>query len=140
MTAGDGTSPSMAVSLGRPCPASKRRHHFLPGLGRTAWHRPVPFRVVPGRTGQLISPLRDHTPRVPHVIQLALGPFVSRVGVRGHTKSCQAHEHNQRLGENDSTQIGNSERHCKELNARINNLTAIRAGLAKITEKVCIST
>ena len=36
--------------------------------------------------------LRNHIPCMAHVIQLALGAFMSSLGVKGHTKSWEAHE------------------------------------------------
>jgi len=75
-----------------------------------------------------------------HVIQLALGAFMSTLGVKGHAKSWEAHERDQQFEENESTDIGKSQRLRKEGNARINKVSAMRPGLAKIIEKVCIST
>jgi len=75
-----------------------------------------------------------------HIIQLALSAFISRLGVKGRTKSWEAHEHDQQFGENESINIGKSQRLRKEGNARINKVSAMRPGLAKIIEKVCIST
>jgi len=75
-----------------------------------------------------------------HVIQLALGAFMSSLGVKGHTKSWEAHERNHQFEENESTDIGKSQRLRKEGNARINKVWAMRPGLAKIIEKVHIST
>jgi hypothetical protein len=69
-----------------------------------------------------------------------LGAFMSSLGVKGHTKSWEAHERDQQFGENESTDIGKSQRLRKERNARINNVSAMRPGLAKIIEKVHIST
>jgi len=39
--------------------------------------------------------LRNHIPRMAHVIQLALGAFMSSLGVKGRTKSCEAHQRDQ---------------------------------------------
>jgi len=75
-----------------------------------------------------------------HVIQLSWGAFMSSLGVKGRTKSWEAHECDQQFGENESTDIGKSQRLRKEGNARINKVSAMRPGLAKIIEKVCIST
>jgi len=75
-----------------------------------------------------------------HVIQLALGAFLSSLGVKGHTKSWKAHECDQQSGDNESIKIGKSQRLRKEGNARINKVFAMRPGLAKIIEKVHIST
>jgi len=74
-----------------------------------------------------------------HVIQLALGAFMSSLGVKGRTKSCEAHERDQQFGENASMDIGKSRRLRKEGNARINKVSAMKPGLAKIIEKVRIS-
>jgi hypothetical protein len=68
------------------------------------------------------------------------GAFMSSLGVKGCTKSWEAHERNQQFGENESTDIWKSQRLRKEGNARINKLLAMRPGLAKIIEKVRIST
>jgi len=84
--------------------------------------------------------LRNYIPCVTHVIQLALGAFLSSLGVKCHTKSWEAHECDQQFGENESTDIRNSQRLQKEDNARINKVLAMRPGLAKIIEKFCIST
>jgi hypothetical protein len=84
--------------------------------------------------------LRNHIPCMAHVIQLALGAFMSGLGVKGCTKSWEAHERNQQFGENESTDIGKSQRLRKVGNARINMVSAMRPGLAKIIEKVRIST
>jgi hypothetical protein len=75
-----------------------------------------------------------------HVIQLALGAFMSSLGGNGHTKFWEAHEREQQFGENESTDIGKSQSLRKEGNARINQVSAMRPGLAKIIEKVHIST
>jgi len=74
-----------------------------------------------------------------HVIQLALGSFMNSLGVKGRTKSWEAHERHQQFGENESIDIGKSQRLRKERNARINQVSAMRPGLAKIIEKVRIS-
>jgi len=83
--------------------------------------------------------LRNHIPCVAHVIQLTLGAFISSLGVKGHTKSWEAHERDQQFGENESTDIGKSQRLRKEGNGRINKMSAMRSGLAKTIEKVRIS-
>jgi hypothetical protein len=82
---------------------------------------------------------RNHIPCMAHIIQLAVGAFMSSLGVKGRTKSWEAHEHNQQFGENQSIDIGKSQRLRKEGNARINKVSAMRPGLAKIIEKVRIS-
>jgi len=84
-------------------------------------------------------PLRNHIPCMADVIQLALGAFMISFGVKGHTKSWEAHERDQQFGENESIDIGKSQRLRKEGNARINKVSAMRPGLAKIIEKVHIS-
>jgi len=84
--------------------------------------------------------LRNHIPCMAHVIQLSLGAFMSSLGVKGRTKSWEAHERDQQFGENVTTDIGKSQRLQKEGNARINKVSAMRPGLAKIIEKVRIST
>jgi hypothetical protein len=84
--------------------------------------------------------LRNHILSMAHVIQLALGAFMSSLGVKGHTKSWEAHERDQQFGENESIDIGKSQRLQKEGNARINKVPAMRPGLAKIIKKVRIST
>ena len=52
----------------------------------------------------------------------------------------EAHEHNQQVGENESIYMGKSQRLRKEVNAKITKVLAMRPGLAKIIEKVRIST
>src|SRR5882757_2934228 len=83
--------------------------------------------------------LRNHIPCMAHVIQLALGAFMSSLGVNGRTKSWEAHERDQQFGENEGTDIGKSQRLRNEGNARINKVSAMRPGLAEIIEKVRIS-
>jgi len=83
--------------------------------------------------------LRNHTPCMVHVIQLAIGAFMSHLSVKGCTKSWEAHQRDQQFGENESTNIGKSQRHRNEGNARINMVLAMRPGLSKIIETVCIS-
>jgi hypothetical protein len=73
-----------------------------------------------------------------HGIQLALGRNVTSLYVNTRTKSWEAHERNQQLGENESVDSGKSQRLRKKDNARINKVSAMRPGLAKIIEKVCI--
>jgi len=83
--------------------------------------------------------LRNHVPCMAHVIQLAIGAFMSSLSVKGRTKSWEAHERNQQFAENESTHIGKSQRLRKEGNARINMVSAMKPGLAKIIVKVRIS-
>jgi len=83
--------------------------------------------------------LRNHIPCMAHVIQLALGVFMSSLGVKGRAKSLEAHEGDQQFGQNESIDIEMSQRLRKEGNARINKVSAMKPGLAKIIEKVRIS-
>ena len=83
--------------------------------------------------------LRNHIPCMAHIIQLALGASMCSPGVKGHTKSWEAHEHDQQFGETGSIDIRKSQRLRKEGNARINKVSTMRPGVAKIIEKVCIS-
>jgi len=83
--------------------------------------------------------LRNHIPCMVHIIQLALGAFMSSLGVKGRTKSWEAHEHDQHCGENENIDIGKTQRLQKQCNARINKVSVMRPGLAKIIEKVRIS-
>jgi hypothetical protein len=43
-----------------------------------------------------------------HIIQLALGAFMSSIAVKSHTKAWEAHERDQQFGENESIDIGKS--------------------------------
>ena len=83
--------------------------------------------------------LRNHIPCMVYVSQLALGVFMNSLIVKGHTNSWETHTHDQQIGVNESTDNGKSQRLRKELNARINNVSAMRPGLAKIIENVRIS-
>jgi hypothetical protein len=74
-----------------------------------------------------------------HVIQLALGAFMSSLGVKDRTKFWEAHERDQQFGENESIGIGKSQSLRKEGNARNNKVSAMKPGLAKIIEEVPIS-
>jgi hypothetical protein len=71
-----------------------------------------------------------------HIIHLALRAFIHSLDVTGCTKSLEANECDQQFGENETIDIGKSQRYRKEGNARINKLSAMRPGLAKIIEKV----
>ena len=82
---------------------------------------------------------RNHIPCIAYVIQEALCAFKSCLGVKGHTKSWEAHERDQQFGQNECIDIGNSQTLRKEGNARINKVSAMRPGLAKIIDKVRIS-
>jgi len=65
-----------------------------------------------------------------HVIQLALGAFKRGLGVKGHTKSWEAHVRDQQFGDNERIDIGKSQRLRKDGNARINKVSAMGPGLA----------
>jgi len=82
--------------------------------------------------------LRNHIPCMAHVIQLALGAFMRGLGVNGRTKSWEAHERDQQFGENESIDIGKSQRFRKEGNTRIYTVWAMKPGLAKMIEQVRI--
>jgi len=53
-----------------------------------------------------LSAMRNYIPCMAHSIQLALGVFISNLGVKGGTISWAAHECNQHYAENKSTDIG----------------------------------
>jgi hypothetical protein len=79
----------------------------------------------------------------PHTVHGArhtagFGSFMSSLSVTGRTKSWEAHELDQQCGENESIEIGQSQRLRKEGNGRINKVFAMRPDLAKIFEKVRI--
>ena len=61
------------------------------------------------------------------------------LGVKRAAKSWAAHERDEQFPENESIHIGKSQRLRKEGNARINKVSAMSPGLARIIEKVCIS-
>ena len=73
------------------------------------------------------------------IIQLALGAFMSGLSFKRRTKSWEAHDCDQQFGENESEDLGKSQRLRTESNARINMVLAMKPGLAKIIEKVRIS-
>jgi len=64
---------------------------------------------------------------------------MSKLGVKGRTKSWEAHEHDQQFGENESIDIVKSQRLRIEGNAKINKVSAMQPGLAKVIEKARIS-
>jgi len=64
---------------------------------------------------------------------------MSSLGVKGRTKSWDAHERDQQFGVNENIEIRKSQRLRKEGNARINKVSAMRPGLGKVIEKVRIS-
>jgi len=83
--------------------------------------------------------MRSHIACMAHIIQLDLGAFMSNLGVKGHPKYWEAHEHDQQFGENGSTAIGHSQRLQQEGNTRIKKVSAMRLGFTKIIQKVRIS-
>jgi len=97
------------------------------------------LQSTPEASGIEWPALRNHIPCMAHVMKLAVDSFMSSLGVKGRTKSWEAHEHDQQFGENEHLDIGKSQRLLKEGNARINKVSSMRLGLAKIIEKVHIS-
>ena len=83
--------------------------------------------------------LRNHIPYMAHIILLALGAFMRRLSIKGHTKYWEARERDGHCGENECINIRKSQRLQKEGNGRINKVSAMRSGFAKIIEKVHIS-
>jgi len=83
--------------------------------------------------------LRNHIPCMAHVIQLALAAFISSLGTICRTRTWEVCQCDQQFGQNESIDIGNSQRLPKEGNATINKMSAMRPGFAKIIEKVCTS-
>jgi len=87
--------------------------------------------------------LRNHISCMAHVIQLALGAFMSSLGGKGRTKSWEAHERDQQFGETESIDVGKSQRLRTEGNARINIVTAqegtkiLRNIRIKIRKELC---
>jgi hypothetical protein len=63
---------------------------------------------------------------------------MSGLGVKGRSMSSEADVRDQQFGENESIDIGKSQRLRQEGNARINKVSAMKPGLAKIIEKVRI--
>ena len=64
---------------------------------------------------------------------------MSSPAVKGRTKSWEAPERNKQFGENESKDIGKSQRVREEGNAWINKVSAMKPGLAMMFEKVRIS-
>ena len=83
--------------------------------------------------------LRNHIRCMAHIIPLGLDAFMSSLGVKRRTKSWEANERHQQFGENESIDIGKSQRLRKEGIARINKVSAMRSGFAKIFQKARIS-
>jgi hypothetical protein len=69
-----------------------------------------------------------------NIILLAMGVFMNSLGVNGCTKSWEADKHDPQVGENESTDIGKSQRLPKQNNAIINKVLAMQLDLAKIIE------
>jgi len=63
-----------------------------------------------------------------HVIQLSLSAIMSSLGVKGHAKYWEAHEHDQQFGYNECIDIGKSQIVRKEGNAWIDEVSAMRPG------------
>ena len=80
--------------------------------------------------------LRNHIPCMAHIIQLALGALMIGLSVKCQTKSSEAHQRDRQFGENESIDIGKSQRLRKEGKATITMVWAMKPGLAKIIEKV----
>ena len=80
--------------------------------------------------------MRNYIACMVHVSQVALGAFMRSLGVKGHTKSWEDNQRNQQFGENECTDIGYSQTMRKKTTARINKVSAMSSGLAKIIEKV----
>jgi len=85
-----------------------------------------------------VACIEASNPYMVQLVQFAFSAFVSSFGVTGHTKFWQALERNQQFGENESTDIGMSQRLRKEGNARINLVLAMRQGVSKLINKVHI--
>jgi len=85
------------------------------------------------------SALRNHIPWMAHVIQLALCAFMCSLVVKAGTRSWDAHECNTQFGQNESMDIGKSQRLRREGTTGINEVSAMKPGLSKIIEKVHIS-
>jgi hypothetical protein len=65
--------------------------------------------------------------------------FMSSLNVKGHIKSWEAHERDQKFGENKSTDIVKSQKQCEEGNDRIIKVLAMQPGLATIIDNILIS-
>jgi hypothetical protein len=74
-----------------------------------------------------------------HSIQQAVGAIMSSLGKTGCTKSLKSRPHDQKFGEIKYMDIGKCQRLPTEGNARINKVSAMRLGLARIIGKVRIS-
>jgi hypothetical protein len=83
--------------------------------------------------------IRIHIPCMAHLIQLALSAIINSLRVNGHTKSWESHERNPRFGKNECTDTSNSQRLRKDGNAKINKVSDMQSGLAKIIKNVRFS-
>jgi len=61
-------------------------------------------------TGIVWAALRNHISCIAHEIRQDSGGFWSSPDVKGHTKSWEVHEGDQQFGENESIDIGKSQR------------------------------
>jgi len=68
---------------------------------------------------------RNQIPCIVHVIQLAVSAFLSSLGSRDRTKSWEAHQCDQQFGENQSVDIGKSQRIPNQGNDRVNKVSAM---------------
>jgi hypothetical protein len=82
---------------------------------------------------------KKHIRCMEHSIQQPVGAIMSSLGETGRTKSLKSRLYDQQYGENKYMDIGKSQRLRTEGNARINKVSAMRQGLARIIGKVCIS-
>jgi len=87
----------------------------------------------------LCPAMRNYMRCMAQVTQLPLGAFMHSLAVKGLTKSGEALQCNDQFAENETADIGKSQRLWIEGNARINKVSAMQAGLAKTIEKVPIS-
>ena len=84
--------------------------------------------------------MRNHVRCMAHVIELALDTSLNSFSANSCTQFWEAHERNQQSGENKSIDIGKSPRFRTQGNSQIDKLLAVRSDLAKIIEKIRIST
>jgi len=83
--------------------------------------------------------MRNHILWMAHCTQLAWGTFMCSHSSNGCKEAWEAHECNPKFGHNARPAIVKSQRLWKDGNARINKVSAMRPGLAKIIGKVHIS-
>ena len=77
---------------------------------------------------------RNHVPCMAHVIQLALGAFMSSLGVKGRAKSWAEHERDKQ-SEQVSRDKGKAKAQASK-KSRIDRVDGLNAGFQKIIEKV----